>query len=109
MGSIACHLLPGKDTARAISPEIARSNNTAPSYDAYLIPKLTEKPWVIPKEDKAASTTRCDNGDKENKRREILEMGFRRWIIYKLHFVGASELGEALAPPSVGLLDDSAN
>ena len=98
MSSLASHFLPDQEMANAISLEIARAHNTVPSYDPYVIPQLTEKPWVIPTADHAAAMTRWKNGNKDPKKRARQELSFQCWITYQLRFMITSQLCGALAP-----------
>ena len=95
---LASHFLPDQEMANAISLEIARSHNTVPSFDPYVIPQLTEKPWVAPTADHDAAMTRWKSGVKGPKKRARQELSFQCWITYQLRFMITSQLCGALAP-----------
>ena len=74
MSSVSHIFVPDQDMANAISLELARAANTVPSYHPYIIPQLTEKPWIVPKPDHANAITRWRENTRDNRRRIRQEM-----------------------------------
>ena len=50
--------LTDQDMANAISLEVARANNTAPSFRPYIVTPLAEASWVAPAPDHANAIER---------------------------------------------------
>ena len=95
MSSLASIFLPDQDLANAISLEIARANNTAPSYRPYVVPPLAEAPWVAPAADHTSAIARRRENTRDTRRRGGQEINFRCWITYKLRYVIAAHLRKA--------------
>ena len=95
MSGLASIFLPDQEMANAISLEIARANNTVPSYNPYIIPTLADKPWVVPTADHTIAITRWRENTRDNKKRNKQEISFQCWITYQMRFIITAHLCKA--------------
>ena len=90
--------VPDQDMANSISLELARAAATVPSYSPYIIPQLSEKPWVVPTPDHASAIARWRENTRDNRRRVRQEISFQCWVTYQMRFIITAHLCKAFDP-----------
>ena len=90
--------LPGQEMANWANKEVAKAKSNDRPFRPYLVPNLTETPWMPPECDHTASRTKWAAYSKKGKRALLPnEFGIQTFTLYPLRFISAADLCSALA------------
>ena len=98
LAAISSFALPDQDMVNWVNKEIAIANSKDPPYQPYLVPKLSEAPWIPPDSDHSTARTRWLGHAKQAKRPTApQELSIQCFALYQLRFLIAADLCQAFS------------
>ena len=94
--SLTSFPLPCQDVVNWIRREIALAASNGPPFQPYLVPKLTENPWLPLDSDHSAALAKWIGFSKQAKRTAApQELSIQAFTLYHLRFAIAADLCQA--------------
>ena len=84
--------------ANFIGRELARGKIQAPSYTPYIVAEVSVPPWPVPAAEHTLAIAKWPNNRQAEKADLPQKLPFRAWLIYRLRFIFAADIGGAWAP-----------
>ena len=89
------YVIPEQDMANVFPKEFAEAAKKDPPYVPFVVPKLHERPWMVPlgSHERAAKFWKESNSHKSKD--HVQQINLQAWLLYMLRFIFAGDLTDS--------------